>query len=324
MRAWVIRPYPHGKYRVPEFLDANIVAIGWPGIGDMAEATTREQAKARLHRFGYGPRQLGQAAGTLYRFVNEMNVGDYVVVPDGDVVYIGVIKSDYRFNVDVDEDDQGYSHQRAVSWLHDGKALKRRMLTGRVYDSLKGQQTLFSTHADDIHGVADQKAYLFAPEQVRETLKQQYVARLQQGVLGGVNSNTFESAVGGVLATWFPGLTRQATTASEEGDTDLLVDLPGNVTVRVQVKHFYPERGAIEEWVVDQLAKSMNAGDNGIVVTSGSISEQAMARVENYPDVSIAFIDGPQFVELTFGVIDELPSEVLANLGLERRLDFLA
>ena len=35
--AWVVRPYPHGFYRVSEFLTGNMVAIGWPCVGDLTD-----------------------------------------------------------------------------------------------------------------------------------------------------------------------------------------------------------------------------------------------------------------------------------------------
>ena len=33
--AWLIRPMPDGKLRINEFREKGIIAIGWPGIGDL-------------------------------------------------------------------------------------------------------------------------------------------------------------------------------------------------------------------------------------------------------------------------------------------------
>lgn len=45
--------------------------------------------------------------------------------------------------------------------------------------------------------------------------------------------------------------------------------------MRVQIKNFYEKYGQIEEWVVRQLADSMDKNDNGIILTTTTISEKA-------------------------------------------------
>jgi len=126
-----------------------------------------------------------------------------------------------------------------------------------------------------------------------------------------------------MLDNYFPGIQRLATTNSKEGDTDLLAELPGKVIVRVQVKHFYPELGELKEWVVDQLANSMAPGDNGIIVTSGTVSEEAIRKAEALPDKRISFIDGAEFVRLLFDSITEMSEETLTVFGLSHSIGFL-
>ena len=59
-KAWLIRPRPHEIYRMPEFKTKNIVAIGWPGIGDIT-GMSREDLKQTLADAPY-PRR-GPARG---------------------------------------------------------------------------------------------------------------------------------------------------------------------------------------------------------------------------------------------------------------------
>ena len=103
----------------------------------------------------------------------------------------------------------------------------------------------------------------------------------------------------------------------------MLARLPGNVNVRIQVKHFYPEQGAIEPWVVDQLADSMEIGDCGIIVTSGTVGDEAKVKANGSKDKSISFIDGQEFVDILFENKDELTKEDLVEFGLVSTLDFL-
>ena len=42
-KAWLVRAYPHGKYRFNEFRENNIVAIGWPGIGSLEYKPLKEE-----------------------------------------------------------------------------------------------------------------------------------------------------------------------------------------------------------------------------------------------------------------------------------------
>lgn len=250
-----------------------------------------------------------------------MKKGDYVLVPDGQLVFVGKIDSYYKYDNSVDS-EEGYPHQRIVKWLYDKKAIFRKMLTGRVYDSLKGQQTVFTTYYDDVGEIVKNKKHYFT-QQSNFDLKREYLARLREGLLRNINSNTFEDAVCSLFSNYFPGIHRLATTASKKGDTDLLAVLPGNVNIRIQVKYFYPNRGEIDEWVVEQLADSMEPGDHGLIVTSGVIGKSAEERTEQYTDKTINFIDGQEFVDLLFQEIDNMPQETLAIFGLTASIGFL-
>jgi len=322
--AWIVRPYPHRKYRVKEFLHMNKVAIGWPCIGDLSSKNDKEAIKkAILSYYSYSsPQSLAQAVGTIYRFQTEIKKDDYVLVPDGRLVYIGIIDSEYMYDSAVDSENEGYPHQRSVKWLYDKKAIIRNKLTGRVYDSLKGQQTVFATYHDDIEEIIRSKKHDFT-QQPNFDLKQEYLTRLQRGLLRNVNSNTFEEAVRLLFQDYFPGIRRLATTAGKAGDTDLLAELRGNVTIRIQVKHFYPSQGEIEGWVVDQLSDSMNPGDHGVIVTSGVIGDSARKKAELFTDKTISFIDGEEFVEILFEAIDNMDKDTLAVFGLTREIGFL-
>jgi len=323
--AWVLRPYPDGKYKMDEFKCNNFIAIGFPHLGDLSGKDRDAIKKAFIVHYSYSSNQsLGQAVGVVDKFVNWMKIGDYVVVPDGPNVYIGIIKSDYKYEASKDNDIEGYPHQRDVEWIYDKRSIPRSALTGRLFDSLKGQQTLFETYYDDIDDIVENKKYLFVNQDYID-LKKEYLKRLQEGTLLGVNSSSFEEAVRIVLERSYPGIHRLPTTNSKQGDTDLMTTLPGNINIRVQVKHFYPEYGELQSWVVDQLAASMADGDIGIIVTSGTISDDAIRHAEEYNSKCkrISFINGAEFVDLVFNNIDLFTDEELRHLGLTRTVKLL-
>lgn len=137
--AWLLRPIPNDHLRINEFISKKIVAIGWWATGDLT-GETRSQIKERLSKppFNYSSLKLGQNYGTVDIFVNQMHVGDIVVVPDDAEIHFCQIKSDYLYDPKLANDQDGYPHQRQVVWL---KTVSRTDLPMDLRSSLKAQQT---------------------------------------------------------------------------------------------------------------------------------------------------------------------------------------
>lgn len=156
MNTWLIRPFPHNKInRIKEFRSQKIVAIGWPGIGNLT-GQSRESIKALLAAppNNYSGLELGNAYATIDIFVNRINVGDIVLVPDGDDIYFAEITSGYIFDATTVTD--GYPHQRRVRWLSD---TSRTALSKELRSSLKVQRATadLSHHATEIEAHATGK-----------------------------------------------------------------------------------------------------------------------------------------------------------------------
>jgi hypothetical protein len=65
--AWLVRPFSHGTKRLQEFRAQNIIAVGWPGIGDLSNKS-RENIKESISRKPYNLNglALGNAYNLLY------------------------------------------------------------------------------------------------------------------------------------------------------------------------------------------------------------------------------------------------------------------
>ncbi len=152
--SWLLRPSPHGHNRISEFLAGNLIAIGWPGINDLT-GKTREQIKDILSQppYNFESLKLGNAYATVDLFVNQMNIGDLVLVPNNDDIHFCIIKSDYYFDANYDSDALGYSHQRKVEWL---SSTSRKNLPMNLRKSLKVQRTAadLSSHYETIKALA--------------------------------------------------------------------------------------------------------------------------------------------------------------------------
>ena len=100
IRAWLIRPLPlNGVNRVKEFKENGFVAIGWPKTGSL-KGKTKEEIRALISQppYSYAGVILGNYTATIDIFVNQMRVGDLLLMPNGEDIHLGQIVGDYDFD----------------------------------------------------------------------------------------------------------------------------------------------------------------------------------------------------------------------------------
>lgn len=107
---------PLGIERITAFLQDNYVSIGYPGLGDLENISTEELRDRLIGTYHYSEPELTQHLQTINLFVNTMQDGDYILVPDGDWVHLGDL-GDYFYNELFDSIDNGTCHRRGVTWL---------------------------------------------------------------------------------------------------------------------------------------------------------------------------------------------------------------
>ncbi len=87
MSIWVVRA-GEGSEIIEEVCAKDVIAIGWPAMGDCSGYQSREdfrQAYREAYPEDTNPYRIGLQAGQVYRFVREIAVGDTVMTPDGPV-----------------------------------------------------------------------------------------------------------------------------------------------------------------------------------------------------------------------------------------------
>lgn len=173
---WLVRPKPYGISRINEFLSDKIIAIGWSSLGDLTDCSC-EKIKDLLKQPPYSLEsyEWGRAYATVDIFVNQMEVGDLVLVPNFDDIYFGRITGDYYFDPAQDSDTCGYPHQRAVTWL---SRCRRDELSIELRSSLKARNTAahLDKHAAEIEALANGERHETAPEKT-ETVSVSYPLR---------------------------------------------------------------------------------------------------------------------------------------------------
>lgn len=142
--AWMLRGKPHGQDRVDQFLDDGFIAIGYPHLGDLSKKSADDiqhllEENKEYNKAYNTPRKMAMAVSPLNRFVNDIELGDYIIVPDEEDIYLGIVTGDYDYIEELDNDIDGYPHQRKVDFkLH----LKRYHLDEDLRNSLRATMTL--------------------------------------------------------------------------------------------------------------------------------------------------------------------------------------
>ena len=123
------------------FLKKGRIAVGWVKAGDLRKVGPDREAVKKVVAEAYPdkkPAGVSVSAGQLFRFANEIKVGDWVAYPSkaDRHVHIGRVEGDYVWDPKV---EPGYPHQRAVKWL--GAVPRTKLTQGR--DELGSAISLF-------------------------------------------------------------------------------------------------------------------------------------------------------------------------------------
>lgn len=97
------------------------ICIGWSKMGDLSNCTDKDSISAKHAETwpNAKSKSRGQDVGQIYRFVVESQIGDYIVFGDGSTAHIGVIKSDYYYQENPQDQDPDYVNNKSVEWLKD-------------------------------------------------------------------------------------------------------------------------------------------------------------------------------------------------------------
>ena len=141
MTMWMVRAGV-GNRSFDPFMENNLVSIGWSDVGDLTQYETREAIldAVKTHWPEWKPQGHVNAAGMLYRFLNEINVGDHVITYNKQrrVYAVGTIDGEYRFDPEFDEYDPNV---RPVKWIaHD---ISRDQFSTGTKNTLGSTLTLF-------------------------------------------------------------------------------------------------------------------------------------------------------------------------------------
>lgn len=120
------------------------VCIGWSAMGDLSDIDSKDALAARydehFDKVGIGR---GQDIGQVWRFINDIKVGDYIIFAEPSEFHIGRIESEYFYD-DSDNPNQSadYKSTRTVKWIK--KNISRSILSSDLHNSLKTAMSIWA------------------------------------------------------------------------------------------------------------------------------------------------------------------------------------
>jgi predicted Mrr-cat superfamily restriction endonuclease len=309
-QAFVLRLAPSGIDKVPEALSQNQISIGWAEADGLLEPSLSwEQFREIIRSVYYAKeetlRMAGAASGNMWRFIREMNVGDLVIVPYGSNFFVAEIEGPATYNPAKVADETAY--RRDVQWLNDKKPIRRDVAKSALISRMKTQGTC--AYATDLLDEIKECLLIVSKGQA-PTFQIDLQSRLIRETLeelrkGRMDSYGFERLIQTVL-TGLGAEDARIVPRSQDKGVDVLATFrvagAFRQVVAVQAKHWQPTPPAGED-VVEQLIKGIEAesANFGMLITSGSISDEAVQAAEKYfveKGIKIELVDGEQFAKL--------------------------
>jgi restriction system protein len=314
---WVVRMTEVSTTASP-IREKSAIAIGWYQLGDVSSATTREQLLQMVKQeFPTDkPMQQAMAAGQVYRFLNEMRPGDYVLTPikATRTVLIGKVEGGYEFNPNLFQHE--HPRVRKVSWL-DEKPRDDFSVAAR--NTLGGLATIFraDAHLAEIEGLlggAPSTAEAGEPQPPFYDDVKAKADELIGDVLAKLSGYEFQNVVAAVLRAM--DYVAKVGPRGKDVGVDIIAhpDPLGfsEPRIKVQVKH---RKGQATRPELQALSGALHQGEYGLFVSTGGFTKDA----ESWAGQSgkpITLKDGEAFVEMLLENYERLEPSVKALVPL--------
>lgn len=120
------------------------ICIGWSRIGDLTNVKKKDDIK-KLLKFNNpieSNNTIGQWVGPIYDFVNDCQIGDYIIFSNNNLMHIGRITSNYYFRNEMPFDEFfDYKNTRDVEWIM--KNIDRNLISNDLNASLSRRPAFY-------------------------------------------------------------------------------------------------------------------------------------------------------------------------------------
>jgi restriction system protein len=305
------------------FQKEDVVAIGWPEMGDLTKIKHDREAYKVAVAKAYPDAKLGAIpnyAGQLLRFVFDLQPGDLVLYPSKQdrMVHFGKIEGAYTYDPLT---SPPYPNMRSVKWV---KAVPRTQFTQGALYELGSAMSLFQVknYADEFKAVLSNGAIIqpvdkdetvaAVAEDIEENTRDFILKTLAQELKG----HPFPHFVANLMRTM--GYRTRVSPEGPDGGIDIIAhkDELGfePPIIKVQVKS--GEKGSVGDPVVSALYGKVGKEEFGMVVTLGMFTAQAVNFAKS--KTNLRLIDGNELVELILAHYEQFDSSYKGMLPLRR------
>ncbi len=298
-----------GRY-TDTFQKEGYVGIGWyhnnPEGWDLADKDFLKLKYKELYPDDPYMR-MNQNVGQVFRFVNELKVGDLVLSPFMDNrLLVGKITSDLYFEND---STSPYPWRKRVDWFKD--TIDRHVLSVPLQNTLRSSLTCFK--------VSSSQEILIelglAEKAIGESL-------ITDGTGGSnyelirkrfleLDATEFEYLVSYLLRTLGFEPTQEIGKVGDGGiDFEGILDVSGvaSVNLQVQVKRY--DRGAIGEKDIRNFRGALKKDYQGCYITLSTFNKKAVNSAMDKEREQIQLIDGTRFTEIFIEQYDKIIDEM--------------
>lgn len=300
------------------FLNGNVIGIGWKDMGDLSLIeSSRDAFKDKYAEVYSGAKKQSVAtgAGMLYRFVHEMQIGEYIVFPSKSnrEINIGIIGSDYIYEPTAIE----YVQQRKVKWL---KHLPRTAFSQGALYEVGSALSLFTikNYADEYFSALE-KNFKKAPLEIEDesvgATAEDIIESTRDFILKELSKNLKGYALEEFVADLLNAMGYRTVISPHGGDSGIDItaykdELPPRILVQVK-----SQDGDIKETTIQSLKGAMREGDYGLFVTLSNYTKNAQKYLDNTP--IIRGINGPELVDLILKYYEQLSEKYRRMIPLK-------
>ncbi len=304
------------------FLKKNRVALGGKVMGDLSKYKASRESFKEGYINAYPdakPGAIPVQAGQLFRFVQEMKVGDVIVYPSqrDRHIHIGKVEGPYQYNPGLDD---AYPHHRAVKWL---KTLPRTAFKQGALYEIGSAMAFFQikNYSDEFLVVLEGKAVetgegedetiSIVAEVIEQNTRDFILKRLAQELKG----HPFAHFVAHLLGTM--GYRTRVSAEGPDSGVDILAhkDELGfePPIIKVQVKS---TEGSVGDPVVSALYGKVGANEFGLLITLGIFTTHAKSFAQSKSNLRL--IDGDELVDLMLQHYEQFDSRYKGLIPLRR------
>ena len=302
------------------FLNNSVIGIGWNEIGDLSLIPAdREAFKERYKQVFVDskPQAVATCAGMLFRFVHEIQIGDYVVFPSkfDRKINIGIIEGDYTYL----NSASNYVQQRKVKWL---KHLPRTAFSQGALYEVGSALTLFliKNYADEYLAALEKNGkkvdVVVDDAEIVEKTTADIIESTKDYILKELSKNLKGYDLEGFVADLLRAMGYRAEVSPHGGDRGIDItaykdELPPRILVQVKSSD-----GDIRESTIQSLKGAMREGDYGLFITLADYTPNAKNYLHNTP--IIRGINGTELVDLILKYYEGLSDKYKQMIPLQK------